>query len=201
MKDLTVRVAEASDSREIVATHMSSFPGFFLSTLGPRFLRHFYEGISETDSGVLLVAVDSDRRILGFVGGAIDQVGFYQTLLRERLFRFLLASIVAVVRHPKAIPRLLRARSRGADNETNARGACLMTLGVRPEAGGRGIGQSLVREFENHLAHAGETSYILTTDAEGNDRVNAFYKSLGLELRRVITTPEHRRLNEYHRSW
>lgn len=197
---VTLRPAEHADTRAVVQTHLASFDGFFLSTLGPRFLRLFYEGMIDVESGVLIVAVDGNR-IVGFVGGATEQIGFYGSLLKTRAIRFAFAAAVAGLRTPTAIPRLIRARQRSSGHADTPLGSCLMTLGVLPGQEGRGIGQSLVNEFESEISRIGERSYCLTTDADKNDRTNRFYESLGFVRTRVITTPEGRQLNEYRRSW
>ena len=197
---VTLRSAEAADAWEVVQAHLASFDGFFLSTLGPRFLHHFYEGMIEIESGVLIVAIHGNR-IVGFVGGATEQVGFYGSLLKTRAIRFAVAAALAGLRNPRAIPRLMRAKQRGDGHVDTPPGPCLMTLGVLPGQEGRGIGQSLVNEFQTEISRAGGHSYCLTTDAEANERTNEFYESLDLVLSRVITTPEGRRLNEYTKSW
>jgi ribosomal protein S18 acetylase RimI-like enzyme len=61
----------------------------------------------------------------------------------------------------------------------------LFTIGVDPERGGRGIGQTLIRGFLEESARRGGDSVYLTTDAEENERVNAFYRKLGFTLEKT----------------
>lgn len=196
MSDTIYRTARKEDIPGIVAVHLASFDGFFLSSLGERFLREFYRGFIRVDEGVLSVA-ESSNTVVGFVGGTTDQVGFYRKLFAGRRLQFVLEAAIAAVRHPAAVPRLVRARRRSRGELETLPGACLMTLGVSPSCEGHGIGKSLVRTFAQTLGERGIESYSLTTDSENNDRANGFYRSLGLNLERVVTTAEGRKLNEY----
>lgn len=195
----TVRSATSADVPMVVDTHLRSFEGFFLSSLGPRFLKTFYEGVLDVESGILLVAV-RDGEVIGFVGGSTEQVGFYGELLRTRRAPFIRAAAGAALRHPATIRRLVRARRRASGDDQTPAGPCLMTLGVLPRAEGRGAGRQLVAAFERELRQRGANRVALTTDAVDNDRTNRFYTGLGFVLSRVIVTPEGRHLNEYTKA-
>lgn len=194
----TVREARRDDLEAVVEVHLASFSGFFLSTLGPRFLREFYAALIDHPGGVLLVGVN-DGDVVGFVGGAREQVGFYADLLAGRKWRFVWAALPAVMRRPSVGRRVVRGRQRAEGVDTLA-GPCLMTIGVRPQREGGGVGRALVAGFEAELRSLGESTYCLTTDADNNDRTNDFYRRLGMHKRRVLETPEGRRLNEFTKT-
>jgi ribosomal protein S18 acetylase RimI-like enzyme len=191
-----VRTAEAADVQKVVDVHLETFPGFFLSSLGRSFLRQFYAGLIELKSGVLLVAEDGSD-VVGFVGGADEQRGFYRQLLRQRAVRFIVAALPAIIRRPSVVGRLIRGRRRAQGHDDTPEGACLMTIGVDPRVEGSGVGRLLVGSFEQALVERGSHGYCLTTDADGNQRTNRFYGRLGLLRSRLIVTAEGRRLNEY----
>ncbi|MFD1825295.1 MULTISPECIES: GNAT family N-acetyltransferase [Mumia] len=202
-----VRHARSSDIERVVALHEASFPGFFLSLLGPTFLRELYRGLLALDEGILLVAEMPDGRVIGFLGGTDDRPAFYRRLLRRRGWRFALAAVPAVVRHPSMARRVVRGRERAergndpGDAGVNQAPGSLMSLGVAPQAQGTGAGRELVRAFDRVVQSRGSAGYTLTTDAEDNDRVNAFYVGLGLVPASEHVTPEGRRLIEYVRVW
>lgn len=51
---------------QIVAIHLSSFPGFFLTFLGKGFLKYLYKGfILHPDSGILVAKEES--HVVGFL--------------------------------------------------------------------------------------------------------------------------------------
>lgn len=199
MTDVTIRVALPRDLEMVTDVHVRSFPNFFLSALGPRFLRLLYEEILRSETGVLVVA-DDGSGVVGLAAGTTTQSGFYRALLRRRLIAFALAAAPAALRRPVIVPRLFRALRRPAESASAAAPACLMSLAVHPRAEGQGIGARLVTAFCEELRSRGADGVCLTTDAAGNDPVNRFYQRQGFRATRSITTPEGRVLNEYVRK-
>jgi len=193
---MAIRDMRHEDIPVVVGIHLQSFPGFFLSFLGPRFLELLYEGIGRHPQGIALVS-ESDSGIDGFVAGVTDQSGFYKRLIKTRVVRFAGASLGAVLRRPRIIPRLVRALGQSRQSESSAAQACLMSIAVRPGVSGKGAGQALVSAFGEAMAARGIREYCLTTDREGNDRVNRFYLRLGFRLARTFVTPQGRAMNEY----
>ncbi|MCE9614316.1 MAG: GNAT family N-acetyltransferase [Lentisphaerae bacterium] len=187
-----------TDLPVVVAVHGHSFPGFFLTVLGPRFLTLLYRSIAADDGGLVLVAVQ-DERLLGFAAGVLEQRGFYRRLIRRHLVAFALAASGAALRHPAAVPRLFRALTKPADAQQAAAPCCLMSLAVAPDCQGRGIGSALVRAFCDAMTARGASAISLTTDAAHNDAVNAFYARAGFRHHRQYSTPEGRIMNEYLR--
>lgn len=193
---MPIRPMEARDVPAVVRIHVESFTGFFLSFLGPKFLALFYEGVRTHPQGVALVSGSPDG-IDGFVVGVTDQSGFYRRLVRSRVHRFAWASLGAAVRRPRIVPRLVRALRQSRLSERSAAPACLMSIAVRPGVSGKGTGRDLVQAFNEALAGRGVAAYCLTTDRDGNERVNQFYLKLGFRLADTFVTPEGRAMNEY----
>ncbi len=132
--------------RQVVAIHLRSFPGFFLTFLGSDFLSRLYHGIIADRSGLAYI-YQTQEIILGFVAGTDSPAGFYRRLLRQRWWRFALAAAIPAVQKPSVIPRLLRAFSRGNAEDVHGKCATLMSIAVAPESQGQGIGQALVQTF------------------------------------------------------
>lgn len=193
---MTIRPAIHADLESIVRLHMASFPGFFLTFLGPRFLRMLYRQFIERDSGAILAA-EADGRLCGFVGGVTQQAGFYSQLVRANLIGFAWASTGAIMRRPAVLPRLLRALRRSSEAKESAAEACLMSIGVDPQTEGKGIGRALVQAFCTEMARRGCPAICLTTDKVDNERVNRFYRGLGFVVTREFRTPEGREMYEY----
>jgi len=181
---------------EIVKIHLDGFKGFFLSFLGPAFLRLLYKCIASDENGILLVTY-IDERIIGFVSGVTDQKSFYEKLLRTKIFHFARASLVAAFKKPKIIMRLLRALKRPEDTTQMSSKTCLMSICVHPDYQGLGLGKILIQEFCEELVKRGISSVCLTTDRDNNDNVNKFYQKLGFRLVRSFITNEGRPMNEY----
>jgi ribosomal protein S18 acetylase RimI-like enzyme len=184
------------DVAAVVALHVRSFPGFFLTFLGPTFLALLYEGILKDEDGLALVAEDSGV-IRGVVAGTLSQAGFYRRLLAKRKWAFAWAALQALLARPSIAPRLWRALRKPQEAGEASAPACLMSIAVDPAAARRGLGADLVRSFCGMLATRGADAVCLTTDRDGNDGVNCFYVRLGFGIARSFVTPEGRALNEY----
>ena len=188
---MNVRAMTRDDLDSVVAIHLAAFPNFFLTFLGPRFLRVFY-GAVMTD-GIALVATIDDR-LAGFVVGMADSQSFYRRLLRTRFLHVAIAILPVVLRHPSTLGRVGR---RGVARAFQpAPGVELMSLAVHPREQHRGGGRALVEAFAQA---AGEQSLWLITDAADNDAVKKFYETLGFTVRRSFTNAEGRALVEYAR--
>ena len=195
--DYQIKEMEKEHIRKVVAVHLDSFQGFFLSFLGPAFLRELYSSILEDRFGIYLVALDGDQMV-GFVAGTARASGVYSRLLRQRLIRFGLAVIPAILKRPAIIPRLLRRISdpHGQPPPDLNRGR-LMSIAVSPEEHGKGIGQALVKAFLKESSLRDISQVDLTTDKDENEDVNLFYQGLGFIIEKAFTTPEGRVMNQY----
>jgi ribosomal protein S18 acetylase RimI-like enzyme len=185
------------DVAEVASLHLETFPAFFLSILGRRFLRLLYESIVRDPMGVAYVSIDDRGQLLGFVAGVTQQAGFYSRLARERKWSFALAGAGAALRLPSIVPRLFRALRRSEEAQESSAAASLMSIGVSPAAQGQGIGRDLVAAFADDLRNRGIDRFCLTTDQIANDTANAFYVSAGFTIARIFVTPEGRAMNEY----
>ena len=181
-----------------MAVHLRAFPGFFLSFLGPRFLREFYGSFVIDPEGVGCAAVEpTTGRVLGVVVGPFTPTGYFRRLLLRRWWAFAWASAGAVLRRPATLRRLLRAVAYRGDSPAGATRALLSSIAVAPEAQGSGVGQALLSAWVEEIRRRGGRGCYLTTDVEGNDGVNRFYVRNGWSLEGSYTTPEGRRMNRY----
>lgn len=192
-----IRNLKNCDISHIVSVHLSSFPGFFLSFLGSRFLSLFYSGICSAPEGIALVYLNDEGTPAGFVAGSSNPGGFYSRLLKQDWLKFALASIVPVLRKPSVIWRVTRAVSHPSDNPIGDDVAGLFSIGVLPELQGAGAGKKLAQAFMEEAKQRGCKRVFLTTDRDNNESVNSFYEKLGFEIERQYVTPEGRRMNEY----
>ena len=183
--------------KDVVDVHLASFPGFFLSFLGARFLFLFYSGICIAPEGIAFVYLNDAGASAGFVAGTSNPGGFYSRLLKRDWLKFTLASIIPVLKKPSAILRIARAVSHPSDNPIGDDVAGLFSIGVLPELQGTGAGKKLVQAFLNEAKQRGCKRVFLTTDRDNNEAVNSFYEKLGFDVERQYVTPEGRRMNEY----
>lgn len=197
-----VRPAALADLERIVAVHTAAFPGFFLTSLGPVFLRAYYRAVLDFDAGCLIVA-ESEGRVAGFVAGFSDPRRFYAGF-RRRPLAFALAILAGLLRRPwlggQIIGRVGSVLRRGRNHRQQpmADTTCeLSSLAVDPQARRRGIGQKLVAAFVAEASHRGLEVVRLTTDARDNDPVNTFYATFGFRLVSGGAPADARPMNEY----
>lgn len=187
---------QQTDVAAVVKIHIASFPNFFLTFLGPAFLRQLYSAILADQDGIGLVAEKEDG-LKGFVAGTTLPQGFYRRALRNRWWRFAFAAILPTLKRPGIIPRLLRAFSMPEQVTYQEGRGTLMSIAVLPGQQGTGIGRALVSAFLSTTQERGLLQVDLTTDRNDNASANQFYQNLGFVLEKTYITPEGRAMNEY----
>ncbi len=191
-----VRPMTPHDVGAVVDLHLAAFPGFFLSFLGPRFLRELYGSILDDPSGIAFVS-EQKGRLHGFVAGTTSQGGLYSRILGQRWWRFALAAIPSFVRRPAIAPRLWRALTKPVQRPPDGARGTLMSLAVAPARQGGGLGSENVHRFLYAAKERGMREVDLTTDADENEPVQRFYEKLGFRVTRRFVTPEGRNMLEY----
>ncbi|MFI4912706.1 MAG: GNAT family N-acetyltransferase [Sedimentisphaeraceae bacterium JB056] len=182
---------------QMVDVHMQSFPEFFLTFLGPRFLKEFYSSFLHDRAGMAFVAVE-DGNVLGGVVGPLNPDGYFKRLLMRRWYAFILASLSAVIKKPSVMPRLFRAVFYRGDSPDNGQPRSLLSsIAVSPDSQGKGVGAALVNAWLEEAEKRESKGCFLTTDKENNESTNRFYKKLGWKLETSFATPEGRKMNRY----
>lgn len=197
--ELVIGPAGPDDVAAIVGVHQRSFPDFFLTFLGPRFLQLFYAEL-QSDPEAVLLAAKRDGRVVGLVGGVQDESRFFASLKRRRSVEFARASTSALLRKPTILPRLWRARRRDEAKANAETPATLLTIAVDHSEQGRGTATDLLNAFISAMAEIGTDAFTLTTDQSPSNRAVGFYRKNGLEEKRELTTPEGRLMVEFEWS-
>ena len=200
---MTIEPATARDVRHVVSVHQYAFPEHFLTRLGAAFLRRYYQLILEYDHGILLVARSPQGQLQGFVSGFCRPHEFYARMKSKKI-SFALRAVPALLRSPGLTRRLLTNRQRVEQSATTEENqdhlAELSSLAVDPQCQGRGLGKSLVLQFEHHAAANNATEVYLTTDANDNDAVIQFYERLEYARQPCPEAPEDRPMFKYTKS-
>lgn len=188
----------AGDAERMAHIHMESFPGFFLTGLGMRFLQAFYDALLTSPDSLAVGCLGKDDLLVGFAVGARKAEGFYRSLVQRRGWRLLVAAMPTLLRRPPLVWRILQSlrQSGGASSKTQG---SLLSVAILPGYQGRGWGRNLLNAFEAQARENGAVSITLTTDAEANDPVNRFYQNNGYSLEESFRAPGDRRMNRYTR--
>jgi glycosyltransferase involved in cell wall biosynthesis/ribosomal protein S18 acetylase RimI-like enzyme len=195
--DYSIRPATPADLPAIVDIHRESFRNFFLTRLGPDFLLRYYRLVLSYPAGIVLVS-GHPTSIAGFACGFVDPATFYRLMWRTRL-AFAAPVLSSLVRHPSLVTKVIDGvrRIQAPPVEWPPRSCELSSIAVAPEHSGNGFGKALIAAFLAHAQSMDARRIYLTTDAEGNDAANDFYRSAGFQQTRRFVQGEGRWMNEY----
>lgn len=200
---LRLRDARQTELDQVAEVHRQAFPGFLMTLLGPVFLREYYQAVLDYPEKVFLVAVDEQDRVVGFVAGFHDPGMFYK-LLGSRRRRMMSAAVLHLAFRPRlwfrVFENMKQIGERSEASQAAGRRVELASIGVAPHVLQRGCGRALVAEFLTRCSGSRAGAVELTTDAQGNEKVNRFYQNMGF---RVVKTSERsggRRMNHYEYS-
>lgn len=173
-----MRGARTEDLDGVVEAHGSAFPGYFLTILGPRFLRIFYGSFLEDDTGTLMVCEQTPAGIAGFIAGTSGPAEFFARLRRRSGLGLAIAALPAVPSHPWRIAkRFLAATKYAGERPAGLPGYWLLSsLGVRTDATGCGTGGALLEQFCDHARQADARGVYLVTDETENEAALRFYR-------------------------
>ncbi len=192
-----VRTAAIEDIPVIVSIHQKAFRHFFLNRLGGEFLRRYYGLVLTYSAGIALVGEVSGV-VEGFACGFVDPSEFYR-LMKKKGRIFVAPSLSALLRDPSLATKVLNGvrRIEAMASQGHARSCELSSIAVAPEAGSNGLGHALVNGFLEQAWSMDAESVFLTTDADGNDVANAFYRKAGFKHTRRFLQRKGRWMNEY----
>jgi ribosomal protein S18 acetylase RimI-like enzyme len=192
-----VRQATPGDLPGIVNIHRKAFSQFFLTKLGSDFLSSYYDLVLHYRAGIMLVSEGSGG-LEGLVCGFVDPAEFYRLMWRSRR-AFVVPVLSALLRHPSLAAKVLDGvhRIQTRESEWPARSCELSSIAVAPEAGGNGLGKALMHAFLARARAMDAHCVYLTTDADGNDAANAFYRDVGFQHTRRFLQRKERWMNEY----
>ncbi len=200
--------------QQVVVLHEECFPGYYLTQLGPSFLKAMYAWYLESPEAIAHVAVGDDGRLQGFVAGTIDGSNYRQSLFRKTWRRMLLALMRSLVSKPALTLRLVAERKdlawqgfssifgpgSGEKPETQAGldqgppSASLVSIGVRPSARRSGVGTELNELFLTEARKRGCKQVTLSV-RDDNLEARRFYESMNWEETARSTETYHGRVS------
>jgi ribosomal protein S18 acetylase RimI-like enzyme len=187
----------AQDLPGIVSIHQKAFSHFFLTRLGGDFLRRYYGLVLNYHAGIALVN-ERDGVLEGFACGFVDPAEFYALMRRNRR-AFVLPTLSALVRQPSLAAKVLYGVQRIQAPASRVDSTCceLSSIAVAPEAARTGLGKALLQAFLEQAWSMNAQYVYLTTDADGNESVNALYRNAGFQQTRRFLQRKGRWMNEY----
>jgi len=186
--------------QQVVALHEKCFPGYYLTNLGPSFLRALYGWYVQGSDAIAHVAIDRGESVAGFVAGTVDDSNYRRSLFRSAWWRMALALGRRFITNPLLTLRLMgerkdlirqalsavssghstKARPTDADSDRDQPTASLVSIGVRPSARRLGLGAALSEVFVREAWDRGCERIVLSV-RDDNVAARRFYESLDWE--------------------
>lgn len=178
----SIRSADEKDIPGIIDVHIQAFPHFFLTSLGPSFIKLIYKAFLNV--GCVFLVATINHEIRGFAVGVPHASGRDKVLLLSFIPRLIIAIIPSFFRSPiKILKRIafeLLTSQKLPEIPNNA--IVLRSIGVLQVDKGSGLAVELLKNFEDCAKKSGAQSVALTTDAINNDYVIKFYRNNGYQI-------------------
>lgn len=141
-----IRRMSFSDLNEVAGIHSESFPGFFLTFLGKKFLSLYYRDVSKSKYGLSLV-FEENGKIVGFITGMRSPKYFYADFIKDHWPELIIISFKAIIKKPSAIYKLFKGFLYPKNSSAGGNTMNLSSVAVLPEMQGKGTGTRLVEGF------------------------------------------------------
>ena len=194
---MKVRKADLSNLDDMVKVHLHSFPNFFLTSLGSKFLFEYYKIYIQY--GHIAFVLECNGLIEGFVVGTDSGERFYKDL-KSNISKFIVP-ILWNLFNPKLITKIFNrvysiVLKKRVNNELDKYVDLneLTSIGVLPTDQSKGIGTLLLSTYENYCLEKNINGIYLTTDADNNTAVLNFYKKAGFEIDLTFYQGKDRRM-------
>lgn len=172
-----------SHAPAVAKLHRLSIQTGLTAWLGQAFCERYYEALARTPHSFVLVHVDDEGGVLGFVCGATDTSKAHRDILKWSLIPLAFSAIGKLIRPSvwKKIWTALRRPAQFQENEANAAElpvAELVSIGVDPAAQGKRIGTQLVDALFERFRQEGVSRCLVWT-SDDNTAAQAFYERQG----------------------
>lgn len=102
------RISTPADTESLVNVHTRAFNDFFLTKLGPSFLKTYYKAAVKNKASIAVCVVNDENEVIGFASGCEQANGYNRKLVLENIPAFLLQAIRLLFTRPGAGYRLLK---------------------------------------------------------------------------------------------
>lgn len=177
---LSIRTAKSTDLDSIILCHQKAFPDFFLTLLGTKFLRCFYnEFINDDQAQILVIEVNSE--VAGFAAFSMRPKIFFRKIKKSKGFQLFFYALPALMKRPLLVAKkLIRGVVYRGDQASGLDDSALLSsIAVNPTYSGRKLGSELLLAVEESLNKERIKSIYLTTDLIENDATRGFYRKNG----------------------
>ncbi len=167
---------------QVVEIHCASLPDDFLPRLGKDFLeKTFYPAVIASDQASLLIDVQEDQNVTGFIVVTLDSGLFLSRMVKDDFWSFALTGMRSSLRswgHFRRNIQILLSSVFG--KETDPAGE-IYIIAVDESMRGKGIGAKLVSAAEDYLRQMGIAAIKIKTLTSNEDWIG-FFKKAGWDV-------------------
>ena len=184
------------DLKNIVKCHKSAFPDALSSKLGPPFILKMYEWYITSDRGILFHIENEDNEIIGYCGGIITkhkgQHGAVTSISQHSFNTFVISYLIRpwLLFHPEMLKKIssikknillkldLNKQIEKINKEDFIPFMGLVVIGLTKDNQGKGIGSTLLNEFEKRAKNNIDINKIsLSVRPENLNAIKAYSKN------------------------
>lgn len=176
------RLLTTDDTAVLARIHNEAFHNFFLTDLGPFFLKTYYQAVIISTRSIAVCCVNDSNEVIAFATGCELSKGYNRRIVLNNFLGFTVQFIRLIFTKPGAVIRLLKNFEKNANPIDDGNYAELFSIAVLPDYNGLGIGKKLLKQFEQEARRKGCSKITLTTDFYNNDKVVEFYKKSGYRV-------------------
>lgn len=191
---MRIEIAKKKDVIQFVKIHKEAFDGFFLTSLGDKFLYNYYRCAIKRKDCIAIKAINEKDEIIGFALGTTLSKGFHKRLFISNFFSFFLEIIRIAFSNIKAILRLIKNTNKIQNINDDGIYAELLSIGVLNSCKSKGVGKNLLNKFELYAKNKNCYRIALTTDFYNNEKVLSFYKNKGYNEFYILTAYPNRKM-------
>ncbi len=169
--------ASEDDIAGIVDLHLLKFTNFFLSTLGPSFLKAYYKAFLLMKDDAIIIVAKQEGKVVGFAAVMFESIGAMKKIVASSPLTFSFVFLKIALGNPKGFLGLVNRVLNGKGLQIA--GPELLSIATSEQV--RGLGSNLLKQTEEIVASKGYNNISLTTDFEDNARAIRFYEKNGYE--------------------
>jgi ribosomal protein S18 acetylase RimI-like enzyme len=179
---LTITDARHDDLESVTGIHLSSFPNFFLTQLGEKFVREYYRIVLRYPNAIFLVARKQFDTV-GFITGFKNPKLFYG-FYKSHFFKLAFLAFISISKKPSLVLPVLRKvhslYTNRIDMTITYDDIEISSIAVHPRWQKGGIGSALMKRFISISCQMNASSVYLLTDKHNNVDTNNFYIKHGM---------------------
>jgi ribosomal protein S18 acetylase RimI-like enzyme len=175
-----IRPITTDDAAACARLHYDAMPGTFLCEFGIGFLKVLYRRLAVSPDCVGFVCVE-DGEVVGLLTASEDMGAFLKRAMVKDFFGLSVRVVARLITRPRLLKSVVETFFYGMTSEQEDVTAELVSIGVRSDRRGEGIGRWLCEALEEHFRRRGIGKYTVVARAQ-NQGANRFYEKLGFKL-------------------